>query len=126
PMTFQFSRRSKKPLRFPGLEPSGLSVLVHACALAAPYPAPQEAHHQYSNRCDAKFHAEPDGIQWVHRPPTFPMGNDGMQAGSRDAQPVEQHNHEWLFWKKRWYFVLLVNAFPTATHTGSRTPRRDG
>lgn len=28
--------------------------------------------------------------------------------------PVQQHNHECLFWKKRWYLALSVNAFSTA------------
>ena len=29
--------------------------------------------------------------------------------------PVQQHNHECLFWKKRWYLALSVNAFSTAS-----------
>ena len=50
---------------------AGLSFLMLPRAFAPPFPAPIEAHHQHSDHGNTELHAEPNGIQGVHRPPTF-------------------------------------------------------
>ena len=53
----------------------------------------------------------------ARRNPVNPPSTNLSPGEQRDASrfvrtpnPVELHNHECLFWKKRWYLILSVNA----------------
>jgi hypothetical protein len=92
-----------------------LPVFVLACALAAPYSTPKEAHHHHPNHCDTELHAKPNGIQWVQGPPPFPGENNVVRTAPRAMHnSVAQLNSECLRWKKRWYLALLVNGSSAA------------
>lgn len=109
--------------RLLGLDAQGVSRPVLDCGVGLTSPCARQRVCCAISRATGKASSPSRSLRRqascrARRNPVSPPSTNLSQGEQRDASrfvrvpnPVELNNHECLFWKKRWYLILSVNAF---------------